>query len=155
MSPRTRRGRGSSGKYIEHVTRVVVRFQEVDSLKIVWHGHYLSYFEDARVGLGRSCGLDYEDMLRAGFLVPIVHVSVDYFAAAEYGDELDVTARLFWNEAAKIEFGYEVVRKKDKLLLAAGRTMQVFTDIQSKMILVLPDFMRKFYARWEVESKTR
>ena len=24
-----------------------VRFEEVDSMGIVWHGHYASYFEDA------------------------------------------------------------------------------------------------------------
>ena len=36
-----------------------IRFSEVDSLLIVWHGHYLKYFEDAREAFGRKYGLGY------------------------------------------------------------------------------------------------
>ena len=27
---------------------IIVRFSEVDSMRIVWHGNYLKYFEDGR-----------------------------------------------------------------------------------------------------------
>lgn len=30
----------------------LVRFNEADPLGIVWHGHYASYFEDARAAFG-------------------------------------------------------------------------------------------------------
>ena len=29
-----------------------VRFNEVDSMAIVWHGNYVKYFEDARIAFG-------------------------------------------------------------------------------------------------------
>ena len=41
-TPRTTR------PYLEETTTVRVRFQAVDSLRSVWHGHYVSYFEEGR-----------------------------------------------------------------------------------------------------------
>ena len=34
-----------------------VRFSEVDSMNIVWHGSYPLYFEDAREAFGAKYGL--------------------------------------------------------------------------------------------------
>ena len=31
-----------------------VRFSEVDSMNVVWHGSYMLYFEDAREEFGRK-----------------------------------------------------------------------------------------------------
>ena len=36
-----------------------VRFSEVDSMGIVWHGNYATYFEDAREVFGRLYHLEY------------------------------------------------------------------------------------------------
>ena len=35
-------------RYIEASTDLRVRFQEIDSMHVVWHGHYITYFEEAR-----------------------------------------------------------------------------------------------------------
>ena len=41
--------RGTSHtKILSHQTQVRVRFSEIDSMHIVWHGEYLRYFEDGR-----------------------------------------------------------------------------------------------------------
>ena len=36
-----------------------IRFSEVDSMKVVWHGAYMLYFEDAREEFGRQFQLEY------------------------------------------------------------------------------------------------
>ena len=105
---RLRRGRRPKGRYLEHQVPVRVRFNEVDSLRIVWHGHFLKYFEDGRWALGQRYGIGYMDLLQAGFLVPVVHASCDHFEPARFGDELIVTTRLYEQESAKIFFYYEV-----------------------------------------------
>ena len=42
-------------------TKRKVRFEEVDSLGIVWHGRYPSFFEDSRDEFGNKYGLKYFD----------------------------------------------------------------------------------------------
>ena len=38
---------------------VEIRFSEVDSMNVVWHGSYPLYFEDAREAFGKKFGLAY------------------------------------------------------------------------------------------------
>ena len=43
-----------------------IRFSEVDSMHIVWHGSYALYFEDAREEFGRVFGLSYSCYVENG-----------------------------------------------------------------------------------------
>jgi acyl-CoA thioester hydrolase len=139
----------SNRPYLEATTSVRVRFQEVDAMRIVWHGHYLSYFEDARRAFGACYGIDYADIRRAGFHAPLVHVSVDYIAPALDNDVLEITARLLKSEVAKIEFQYLVHRKADRLLLARGESVQVLTNLDGTLVLRSPPLVVECYRRWE------
>lgn len=135
--------------YLEAVTTVRVRFQEVDAMRIVWHGHYLSYFEDARRAFGAKYGIDYADIRAAGFHAPLIHVSVDYLAPALDHDLLEVAARLLKSEAAKIEFQYLVHRAADRQLLARGASVQVLTNLDGTLVLRPPPLVVECYRRWE------
>ncbi len=135
--------------YLEAATTVRVRFQEIDSLRIVWHGHYVNYFEDARRAFGQRYGLDYADIRRHQLHAPLVHLSVDFLAPAVDNDVLEVTARLLKSDAAKLEFGYTVMRAADKQLLAHGETVQAFTSLDGKLILSPPPLLIECYRRWE------
>ncbi len=143
-----RRRHRPKGRYLEHTTKVWVRFSEVDSLRIVWHGHFLKYFEDGRGAFGRRYGLSYQDLLNAGLIVPVVHASCDHLQSARYGDELAISTRLYEQEAAKLLYYYEVTRTADGALLATGKTIQAFLDTDLVLLLTLPDFMRAFYDQW-------
>ena len=46
-------------------TTIKVRFSEIDSMQIVWHGEYVRYFEDGREAFGKRYGLDYMSIYRA------------------------------------------------------------------------------------------
>ena len=47
-----------TGCKMPHETHLKVRFCEVDLYQVVWHGHYLSWFEVARNELASRFGLD-------------------------------------------------------------------------------------------------
>jgi len=55
-----------------------VRFSEVDSMNIVWHGSYPLYFEDAREEFGRKYGLGYMTIFGNGYFAPLVELSFKY-----------------------------------------------------------------------------
>jgi acyl-CoA thioester hydrolase len=121
----------------------------VDALRVVWHGHYLSYFEDARLAFGDAYDLGYQHLLEAGLVAPVVHVSCDYLKPARFGDRLEVEARLYQRDAARLEFHYRVIRPSDDALLATGHTAQAFMALNGDLLLTQPEFMRAFYARWQ------
>jgi acyl-CoA thioester hydrolase len=133
---------------ISHTTRVTVRFKEADALGIVWHGHYVTYLEDARQALGAAIGLSYEDFLAHDFFAPLVDLKLQYKAPARYGDKLDVKATMHWCEVPKLVTGYEIRRAKDGALLATGETTQVLTTRKGELVLNFPPFFDAVRDQW-------
>ncbi|MGD1083295.1 MAG: acyl-CoA thioesterase [Verrucomicrobiota bacterium] len=135
--------------YLEETCVLPIRFHEVDSMHVVWHGHYVTYIEDARRALGRRYGVDYPLFIAHDTPAPVAQLRLDYLAPARLADTLTVTARLFKSEAAKLEFEYEIRRQGDRSLLAFGVSLQVFTNPRGELLLALPPFMVERYRAWE------
>lgn len=108
-------------------TEVLIRFNEADPLGIVWHGHYIRYFEDAREAFGKAHGLGYLDFYREGLVVPIVHVDCNYKKSVRFGETIMVEAIFVPCEAAKMKFEYRLYNEQNELV-ADGSTIQVFLD---------------------------
>ena len=119
---------------------ILVRFSEVDSMKIVWHGNYLKYFEDGRESFGVKYGLGYLEVYKHKVMIPIVKVNCDYKKPLEYGGTAIVETRFINSEAAKILFDYQVFRKSDNELAATGSSMQVFLTPGHELLLTSPQF---------------
>jgi acyl-CoA thioesterase FadM len=80
---------------------------------------------------------------------PVVTLHVDYLAPARLADVLEVTARLFKSEAAKLEFAYEIRPEGQDRLLVTGSTVQVFTTPTGELLLAWPPFMVERLKAWE------
>lgn len=83
-------------------TTLRVRFSEVDSMEVVWHGEYVRYMEDGREAFGRQYGIGYTDIRDAGYVVPIVELDVQYKQFLKYGESAIVETRYIRTDAAKI-----------------------------------------------------
>jgi acyl-CoA thioester hydrolase len=59
-------------------TEQLIKFSEVDSLRVVWHGYYVRYFEDGRESFGKQYGLGYLDIYEHGFAVPLIDLDVKF-----------------------------------------------------------------------------
>jgi len=123
---------------------VLVRFNEVDSMGIVWHGVYATYFEDAREEFGRKYGLDYLTIVKHGYYVPLVKLDFSFKNPLTYGDLAIVEIEYHPCEAAKILFSYRILSADGKIVMATGNSTQVFLDLERNLVLYMPEF----YAKW-------
>ena len=130
---------------------ITVRFSEVDSMKIVWHGNYLKYFEDGRESFGLKYNLGYLEVHKHNVMIPIVKVSCDYKRPLVYGDELIIETRFIPTEAAKIVFEYTIFRKQDSEIAATGSSTQVFLTPDGELLLNSPDFYNGWKKTWGVD----
>jgi acyl-CoA thioester hydrolase len=133
-------------RYVQSEIEIKVRFSEVDAMRVVWHGNYLKYFEDAREALGLEQKLNYLDIAARGFFVPIVHSEIDHLWPITYGSKAKVVARLIDTRAAKIIHEYEVWDLDENKLSARGKTIQVFITMERKLELNIPDFFEQWKA---------
>ncbi len=128
--------------------RRVVRFEEVDSMAIVWHGRYPSFFEDARVALGDSHGIGYLDFHAQGVLTPIKQMHVDYQKPLRFKEEFSIEALLHWSEAARINYEF-ILRNAAGQVTTTGYSVQLMLDTNYNLLMAPPPFYQEFRERWK------
>lgn len=126
-----------------------VRFNEVDSLGIVWHGHYITYFEDGREAFGKKYGISYLDIQQNGYVTPIVKISTEHFLPLKYGENFCVETTFVNSESAKMIFRFRILNGEGKLV-CAGETIQVFLDNTGNLCLYNPLFFQKWKEEMEI-----
>lgn len=132
-------------------TTLRVRFSEVDSMEVVWHGEYVRYMEDGREAFGRQYGIGYTEIRDAGYVVPMVDLNIRYKQSLKYGESAIVETRYILTDAAKILFEYIIFRESDGEVVATGSSTQVFVNIQTELLeLNNPDFYIAWKEKWNI-----
>ena len=71
-----------------------VPFHDVDTMNVVWHGHYLKYFEIARCKLLDQFDYNYNQMKDSGYAWPVIESYVRYAQGIIFGQHIRVRATL-------------------------------------------------------------
>lgn len=140
---------GNAEAALSCITQTTVRFSEVDSMQVVWHGEYVRYFEDGREAFGRAYpGLGYLDFYANGYTAPIVDLQLQYVSPLTVNDIAVIETRFIENPAAKLCFEYIIHRKSDGALIARGSSVQVFVNADGNMELNNPAFFEEWKKQW-------
>lgn len=115
-----------------------VPFFDVDMMDIVWHGHYVKYFEVARCALLDKINHNYTQMRDSGYGWPVVDMQLRYIKGAVFGQKITVTADLIeWQERLKIN--YLICDAQTGERLTRGSSIQVAIELASgEMQFVTP-----------------
>lgn len=136
-------------KTLKHTTELEVKFSEADPLGIVWHGHYIRYFEDGRESFGKQYGIGYLAFFKNGYVIPVVNVQCDYKRSLRYGDTVRIETEYIPTEAAKMLFKYRLFKVATNELVASGSTIQVFLDKDGSILqLATPTF----FEEWKIKN---
>jgi acyl-CoA thioester hydrolase len=112
-------------------TRLRVRYSETDRMGIVYHGHYIAWFEIGRTEYCRAAGVPYRALEDSGLLILVTAVECKYRRSARYDDEVRVATTLTELASRGLAFAYEV-RDAEGRRLALGATRHVFADVSGK-----------------------
>ncbi len=135
-----------------HSTEIEVKFSEADPLGIVWHGHFIRYFEDGREAFGAAYGLRYLDFYRKDIVVPIIHIDCNYRRILRYGHTVSLETTYVDTPAAKLLFDYTITDCNTGERIATGNSVQVFLERQSlELMLTVPPFMAEWKQQWLAE----
>ena len=107
---------------------------------IVYHAHYLVWFEIGRTEWCRAAGLPYAGMERSGLFIPVTRVECAFRRRSTYDDPIRVVTRMAELGSRGCAFAYEV-RNPAGELLADGATRHDFTDPTGKAIRATPEVL--------------
>ncbi|MHC4848848.1 MAG: acyl-CoA thioesterase [Planctomycetota bacterium] len=135
---------------MEHRLRLRVRYGETDCMGRVYHANYLSYMECGRVELMRNWGFSYAETEKEDeCFLPVVEAYAKYRAPAEFDDELEITTRVNDFSFVRITFTYEVMRTRDDVVCAEGRTVLAAVNREGEPRR-LPQDLREFLETLEL-----
>ena len=119
-------------KGVLHVdTEVVVPFFDIDTMHVVWHGHYVKYLEVARCALLDHIGHNYTQMLESGYAWPVIDMQLRYVRGAVFGQTINVRASLVeWENRLKVNYLITDLASGERLTRAS--TVQVAVDVTSR-----------------------
>lgn len=134
---------------------IQVPFFDVDSMDVVWHGHYVKYLEVARCALLDDIGHNYTQMRESGYAWPVIDLQLRYVQAARFGQQLRVRADLIeWQNRLLIHYLIQDSATGQRITRASS--VQVAVKIDSgEMQLVSPDvFIRAVERRLGLPPST-
>jgi acyl-CoA thioester hydrolase len=108
----------------------IVEFYDIDSMQIVWHGHYIQYFERARCALLNKIGYGYREMRDSGWAFPVTAISAKYIAPLRFQDRVRARAALTEYENC-IKIKYELYNAETGRLCTKGESTQMAVDMAS------------------------
>jgi acyl-CoA thioester hydrolase len=120
-------------------TSLTVPFFDVDSMNVVWHGHYVKYLEQARCALLDAMGYGYDAMLASGYVWPVIDLQLRYMNPALFGQRLVARAELVeWENRLKIH--YLITDADTGARLTRASSIQVAVSVATKeMQFVSPE----------------
>ncbi|MBC3233593.1 MULTISPECIES: acyl-CoA thioesterase [Pseudomonas] len=112
-------------------TEILVPFFDVDTMNVVWHGHYVKYLEVARCALLDKIGHNYTAMLESGYAWPVIDMQLRYVRGAVFGQTINVRASLVeWENRLKVNYLITDLVSGERLTRAT--TVQVAVEIATR-----------------------
>lgn len=111
-------------------TDILVPFHDVDSMRVVWHGHYVKYLEVARCEFLDSLDYSYAAMEASGYAWPVIDMRLKYIKPLLFGQRVRVRCTLReWEYRLKLDYLISDADTGERLTKAY--TIQVAVDPQT------------------------
>jgi acyl-CoA thioester hydrolase len=116
--------------------RTRVGFSDTDAQGIVYYGRYNPYFDLARVEYLRSLGLLRRRDEGGDFVMRAN--DVEYFAPAEFDDEIEVFVRVSRIGRTSVTFTFAAHRLPDDVLMVTAHQTLVYVDLSQRRAREVP-----------------
>jgi len=120
-------------------------YADTDRSQIVYHAHYLRYFEVGRASLMRDFAFPYREIERNGYVYPIIQCAVDFYSPLYYDDLMCIYTRPGKLERVKLNFDYIVTRSETEEIVCKGYTKHCATNSSSGKPVEIDEMTRRLW----------
>ena len=124
-------------------------YADTDRSQVVYHAHYLRYFEFGRASLMRDAAYPYREVEESGYIYPIIEVGINYYAPLYYDDPLWVNTHPSELERVRLRFDYVITQRETGTVICKGFTRHCATNtagipvaIDDKTLVLWKNFPR-------------
>ena len=114
-----------------------VLYGDTDQMGVVYYANYLRYFEAGRGECLRARGLDYREVERRGYRLPVIDAQVRYQRPAQYDDLLLIETCVASASGATVRFTYRV--RRGEAQIASGETTHACLNARGRPVRLPAD----------------
>ena len=117
--------------------------QHSDHAGVMWHGTYFNWLEEARINALSKVGIEYFDLTKKGFELPLIDASIKYIFPLNIGDNITIETIFDIGKSPKIKIQSKFINKSRKIMTFSEVSLVLVNKKNFSIIRRRPDFLSK------------
>ena len=131
-------------KKIWKIKKIVLP-QHSDHAGVMWHGTYFNWLEEGRINALSKAGINYLDLTKKGFELPLIDTSIKYISPLFLGDSITIETIFKISKRPTIKIHSKFINKSKKVLTIAEVNLVLINKNSFSIIRKRPDFISKAF----------
>ena len=121
--------------------------QHSDHAGVMWHGVYFNWLEEGRINALSKAGINYFDLTKKGFELPLINTSIKYILPLFLGDNVIVESLFNIGKSPKIKINSKFINESKKVMTIAEVNLVLIDKNNFSIIRKRPDFISKAFLK--------
>ena len=121
--------------------------QHSDHAGVMWHGTYFDWLEEGRINALSKAGINYVDLTKNGFELPLIDTSIKYISPLFLGDTITIETIFKISKSPKINIHSKFINKSNTVLSIAEVNLVLINKKSFSIIRKRPDFISKAFLK--------
>ena len=121
--------------------------QHADHAGVMWHGTYFNWLEEGRINALSKAGINYFDLTKIGFELPMIDASIKYVLPLYLGDNITIESLFHIDKSPKININSKFINENKQLLSVAEVNLVLVDKNKFSIVRKRPDFITKAFLK--------
>ena len=133
-------------KSVWKINKIVLP-QNSDHAGVMWHGNYFNWLEEGRINALSEVGVNYFDITKRGFDLPLINSSIKYIKPLNLGEIIIIESIFNISKSPKINVNSKFLNDKKEVLTTAEVNMVLINKDNFSIIRRRPEFLSKAFSK--------
>ena len=121
--------------------------QDSDHAGVMWHGTYFNWLEESRIDALSKVGMNYFDLTKKGYELPLMDASIKYILPLYLGDVIEIQSVFKINKSPKINIQSNFISIDNKVSTKAEINLVLVNKLNFSIVRKKPDFISKAFSK--------
>ena len=126
-------------------TNKIVLPQHSDHAGVMWHGNYFNWLEESRINALSEVDLNYFELTKNGFELPLVNSSIKYISPLFLGKKITIESIFIISKSPRIIVKSKFLNKRNKVLTVAQVDLVLINKNNFSIIRQRPSYLSKAF----------
>ena len=121
--------------------------QHSDHAGVMWHGTYFNWLEEGRINALSKVGINYFELTKNGFELPLIGASIKYICPLYLGDIILIESFFNIGKSPKINVHTRFLNADEKVLTIAEVNLVLINKANFSIVKKRPNFISKAFSK--------